>query len=245
MTIRRRGIYLLPNLLTTSSLFFGLYAIILAMEQRFAEAAISVFVAMVLDGLDGQVARLTNTQSAFGVQYDSLSDMVSFGVAPALIVYQWCVPTLGKLGWLVAFVYAAMVALRLARFNTQASSEDKRFFQGLPSPSGAALATSSVWLFSGISTTDQLLPAISVLGLTFIAGILMVSNIRFHSIKQPNLKDRVPFMAILAIVLIYAFIAWKPPVILLLLSLIYITSGVVFTLIKVRRHRDKRHQDKI
>src|SRR5450755_982291 len=148
--IRRRGIYLLPNLLTTAALFAGFYAIVQAMNQRFEQAAVAIFVAMVLDGLDGRVARLTHTQSAFGAEYDSLSDMVCFGAAPALIMYEWALKDLGRFGWISAFVYCAGAALRLARFNTNIGAVDKRFFQGLPSPAAAALVAGFLWLMDDL-----------------------------------------------------------------------------------------------
>src|SRR5689334_3768014 len=146
----RRGIYWLPNLFTTASLFSGFYAIVQAMNGRFETAAIAIFVSMVLDGLDGRIARLTHTQSEFGAQYDSLSDMVSFGAAPALVMYVWALKDLGKLGWIAAFVYCAGAALRLARFNTNIDVIDKRYFQGLPSPMAAALLAVLLWVFDDL-----------------------------------------------------------------------------------------------
>ncbi|MFQ5489006.1 MAG: CDP-diacylglycerol--serine O-phosphatidyltransferase, partial [Gammaproteobacteria bacterium] len=199
---RRRGIYLLPNLFTTAALFAGFYAIIAAIGGRYEAAGIAIFVAQFMDGIDGRVARLTNTQSDFGVEYDSLSDMIAFGLAPALVVYVWSLSSLGKLGWLAAFIYTAGAALRLARFNTQAGTADKAYFQGLPSPPAAALIAGLVWLCSdyGIPGKDL---AVFVLLVTAAAGVLMVSNIRYHSFKDINLKDRVPFVAILVLVLVF------------------------------------------
>ena len=204
---RRRGIYLLPNLFTTAGLFAGFYGIVSAMNSQFESAAIAIFVAMVMDGMDGRIARLTNTQSDFGVEYDSLSDMISFGLAPSLIMYQWVLSGMGKLGWLAAFVYTASTALRLARFNTQAASEDKRFFQGLPSPAAAALLAGMIWLGETQEYVDVANLTIFAFPVTVIAGILMVSNIRFYSLKQIDFKGRVPFVRILLLVLLFVFIA--------------------------------------
>ena len=237
---RRRGIYLLPNLFTTAALFAGFYSIVAAMNLRFESAAIAIFIAMILDGMDGRIARMTNTQSDFGVQYDSLSDMVSFGLAPALVVYQWSLLGLGNLGWLAAFVYAAATALRLARFNTQAASADKQFFQGLPCPAAAALIAGMIWLGDSYGLPDGTTVLGFVFPVTVIAGVLMVSNIRYHSFKQLDLKGRVPFIAVLIIVLLFVFIASEPPLVLFLMSLIYAISGPVLTLAVLRKHRASR-----
>ncbi len=237
---RRRGIYLLPNLFTTAGLFAGFYGIVSAMNSQFESAAIAVFVAMVMDGLDGRIARLTNTQSDFGVEYDSLADMVSFGLAPALIMYQWALSGMGKLGWLAAFVYAASTALRLARFNTQAASEDKRFFQGLPSPAAAALVAGTIWLGETQEFVEVTNLTIVAFPITVLAGILMVSNIRFYSFKEIDLKGRVPFVGILLLVLLFVFIASEPPLVLFSISLVYAISGPVMTLLFIRKHRAAR-----
>ncbi|MFT5134213.1 MAG: CDP-diacylglycerol--serine O-phosphatidyltransferase, partial [Gammaproteobacteria bacterium] len=192
MSKRRRGIYLLPNLFTTAALFCGFYAIIAAINGRYEPAAIALFVAMILDGMDGRIARMTNTQSDFGVQYDSLSDLISFGLAPALVMYQWSLFSLGKIGWLAAFVYAATTALRLARFNTQADTDEKQFFQGLPSPAAAAILAGFIWLSDANDLYDGTNLVWITFPLTIAAGLLMVSNIRYHSFKQFDLKGRVP-----------------------------------------------------
>lgn len=235
----RRGIFLLPNLFTTAALFAGFYAIVAAMNGRFEAAAITIFVAMVLDGMDGRIARMTNTQSAFGAEYDSLSDMVSFGLAPALVVYEWSLATMGKLGWLAAFFYAAGTALRLARFNTQVGTADKRFFQGLPCPSAAAVVIGFVWLGHsyGLMGRDAFPFAFF---LTVACGLLMVSNIRYHSFKQLDLKDRVPFVAVLLIVLIFVLVSIDPPQVLFGAFFLYALSGPVLTLVHVRRRRAER-----
>ena len=236
----RRGIYLLPNLLTTGALFSGFYSIVAAMNQHFGSAAIAIFVAMILDGMDGRIARLTNTQSAFGMQYDSLSDMVSFGLAPALVVYQWALFGMGKLGWLAAFVYTACASLRLARFNTQATSIDKRYFQGLPSPGAAAVLAGLVWFGSSYGLIDGTTIGAMCFLVTVIIGLLMVSNIRYHSFKEFDLKNRIPFVTFLIIVPVFVLIAIEPALILFLLAIIYAISGPIYTLILLRRHRVAR-----
>jgi CDP-diacylglycerol--serine O-phosphatidyltransferase len=236
---RRRGIYLLPNLFTTGCLFSGFYAILAAIKGNFEAAAIAVFVAMIMDGLDGRVARLTNTQSAFGAEYDSLSDMVAFGVAPALVMYLWALSGLGKLGWLAAFIYTACAALRLARFNTQIGIADKRFFQGLPSPSAAAIVASAVWLAvdNDVAGADLSWAAAVI---TTLAGLLMVSNLRFHSFKQIDFRGRVSFFAAVAVMLVFSVIFFQPPLMLFLGFLAYAVSGPVLTLVYLRRHRSQR-----
>lgn len=236
---QRRGIYLLPNLFTTAALFAGFYAIVASMGERFEAAAVAIFVAMVLDGVDGRIARMTQTQSAFGAEYDSLADMVSFGLAPALVVYAWSLSWVGKLGWLAAFIYAAGAALRLARYNTQVASADKRYFQGLPSPSGAALLAALVWLGDDYGITGQAAVGVTM-AVTLGAGLLMVSKFRYHSFKELDLRGRVPFVAILAVVLVFVFISSHPPLVLFLLFAVYALSGPVFTLFQIRRRRAAR-----
>jgi CDP-diacylglycerol--serine O-phosphatidyltransferase len=226
--LRRKGIYLLPNAFTTAALFAGFYAVVQAMNSRFEVAAIAIFVAMVLDGMDGRVARLTNTQSAFGEQYDSLSDMTSFGVAPALVVYEWALVDLGRWGWLAAFVYVAGAALRLARFNTNIEVVDKRFFQGLPSPSAAALVAGLVWL--SVDNKLPVNPAIMAwiaFALTMYAGVTMVSNAPFYSGKSFALGRSVPFWSILMLVGVFVFVSSDPPVVLFSLFVVYGFSGWV------------------
>src|SRR3970040_754946 len=237
---RRRGIYILPNLFTTGALFAGFYSIVAAMNAEFESAAIAIIVAMILDGMDGRIARLTNTQSDFGVQYDSLSDMVSFGLAPALVIYQWSLASLGQLCWLAAFIYTAATALRLARFNTQAASAGKQYFQGLPSPAAAALIAGLIWFAETLEIEDGGSILFITFPVTVIAGILMVSNIRYHSFKQFDLKGRVPFIAVLIVVLVFVFIASEPSSVLFLVSLFYATSGPVYTLSAIRNDRASR-----
>ena len=195
--IRRRGIYLLPNLFTTAALFAGFYAIVQAMNLNFDQAAIAIFVAMVLDSLDGRVARLTKTQSAFGAEYDSLSDMVSFGAAPALVMYEWVLRDMGKLGWVAAFVYCACAALRLARFNTMLDVADKRWFTGIPSPAAAALVAGCVWIVDDYNVDPLTITLVGAGASPCSPGLTMVSNLKYWSFKSINLQKSVPFVAIL------------------------------------------------
>ncbi|HEY8118605.1 MAG TPA: CDP-diacylglycerol--serine O-phosphatidyltransferase [Methylophilaceae bacterium] len=235
-SLRERSIYLLPNLFTTASLFAGFYAIVQAMNGRFEHSAVAIFIAMVMDGLDGRVARLTNTQSAFGAEYDSLSDMVSFGVAPALVLYVWALQPMGKLGWIAAFIYCASAALRLARFNTKLDESDKRYFQGLPSPAAAALLAGLVWVSfdNGVSGTEVFFGVIKMTWLawaiTLIAGFSMVSDLRYYSGKDINLRNSVPFVVILLIVLAFVLISYSPPEVLFFVSLLYGLSGYLLWL---------------
>ncbi len=236
----RRGIYLLPNLFTTAALFAGFYAIVAAMGGRFEAAAVAIFIAMVLDGLDGRVARLTNTQSAFGAEYDSLSDMVSFGLAPALVMYEWSLHSMGKIGWLAAFIYTAGAALRLARFNTQLEIADKRFFQGLPSPAAAAVVTGLVWVGYDYDVSGTTLAWLASF-VTISIGVLMVSNVRFYSFKELDLKGRVPFMAMLVVILIFVLVSLDPPQVLFGTFVAYALSGPLITgwlLLRRRRQRE-------
>ncbi len=223
--MRDRGIYLLPNLFTTGALFAGFYAVVQAMNGRFEHAAVAIFIAMVLDGLDGRVARLTHTQSAFGAEYDSLSDMVSFGVAPALVIYEFALQGMGKFGWIAAFVYCAGAALRLARFNTQLDTvTDKRFFQGLPSPAAAALIAGFVWVMVEYGVAGQDIRWLAAL-IALFGGLTMVSNFRFYSGKEINLRKSVPFFVILLIVLAFILVSTSPPEVLFGVFVLYGLSG--------------------
>ena len=226
---RRRGIYLLPNLFTTAALFAGFFATVQAMNQRFDWAAIAIFAAMVLDGMDGRVARLTHTQSAFGEHYDSLSDMASFGVAPAIVMYEWALRGLGRWGWAAAFVYCAGAALRLARFNANIGSVDKRFFQGLPSPAAAALVAGFVWLAvdNHFLIQDAWLPWVAF-GVTVYAGLTMVSSAPFYSGKSFHLGVSVPFWVMVAIVVVIFFVSSDPPKVLFALFCCYAVSGYIY-----------------
>ncbi|HEX4521972.1 MAG TPA: CDP-diacylglycerol--serine O-phosphatidyltransferase [Casimicrobiaceae bacterium] len=226
--VRRRGIYLLPNLFTTASLFAGFYAIVQAMNGRFDQAAIAIFVAMVLDSLDGRVARLTKTQSAFGAEYDSLSDMVSFGAAPALIVYEWSLRGMGKLGWIAAFVYVAGAALRLARFNTMLEVADKRYFQGLPSPAAAALVAGFVWIADDNAIDPEGIRWVAW-AVTVFAGLTMVSNLKYYSFKTINLRRSVPFLAIFSIVLFFVLVSYQPAIVLFAGFVVYALAGYVWS----------------
>ncbi|MEC4721028.1 CDP-diacylglycerol--serine O-phosphatidyltransferase [Noviherbaspirillum sp. CPCC 100848] len=223
---RRRGIYLLPNAFTTANLFCGFFAIVMAMNLKFDYAAVAIFAAMLLDSVDGRVARITNTQSEFGAQYDSLSDMLSFGAAPALVVYEWSLRGMGKLGWLAAFVYCAGAALRLARFNTNIGVVDKRYFQGIPSPAAAALVTGFIWLMDdlGFAGTDLTWYAWTI---TLYAGLTMVTNVPFYSFKEINFRKSVPFIAIFLIVLVFVLISSDPPKVLFGMFVLYGLSGYV------------------
>jgi len=245
----RKGIYLLPNLFTTAALFAGFYAIIAAIKGNFEIACIAIFLAMILDGLDGRVARMTNTQSAFGAEYDSLADMASFGLAPSLVVYQWSLihmasmgSTWGKLGWLAAFIYTASAALRLARFNTQVGIADKRFFHGLPSPAAAAVVVGGVWFcvtydvggIEGIEGIDVMFPALL---LTTTAGLLMVSRFTYYSFKDFDLKKRVPFIAVLIILMAFVLVSIETPTVLFIIFFLYMISGPLFSLFRWLRKR--------
>ncbi len=236
---KRRGIYLLPNLFTTGCLFAGYYAVVSAINGHFETAAVAIFVAMVLDGLDGRVARLTNTATEFGMQYDSLADMVSFGVAPALVIYLWSLQYLGKLGWLASFLYVAGAALRLARFNTQVETVDKRFFQGLPSPSAAAMVAGFVWI--GVEyELDPLGIGVVALVISVLGGVMMVSNFRYYSFKGLDLKGKVPFVTLLLAVLVFVFISIDPAKVLFFIFIVYALSGPVVTLVGLRQRREER-----
>ncbi len=241
--LRRRGIYILPNLFTTAALFAGFYAIVQAMNGLFEYSAVAIFVAMIMDALDGRVARLTHTQSEFGAEYDSLSDMVSFGVAPALVIYEWSLKGLGKWGWFAAFIYCAGTALRLARFNTNIDVIDKRYFQGLPSPAAAALVAGFVWLahdnhqfLAGFGEDIRWL----ALALTVFAGVTMVSNVRFYSFKDINLRKSVPFIVVLLIVGFFVVVSSYPPGVLFLIFLGYSLSGYAFWVLDWYRRRHAR-----
>lgn len=232
-----RGIYLLPNLFTTAALFCGFYGIVQAMNQAFSVAAVAIFAAMVLDSLDGRVARMTNTQSAFGAEYDSLADMVSFGAAPALIVYEWALKGMGKMGWVAAFVYVAGAALRLARFNTNSAVLDKAWFQGLPSPAAAALVAGFVWVMDDVKMAGAELDWLAW-SITFYAGVTMVSSVPFFSGKDLHFKRSVPFLVLALIPLVFALASQDPPKVLFGLFVVYGLSGyVVYLVKKVRGQR--------
>ncbi len=225
---RHRSIYLLPNAFTTAALFCGFYAIVMSMNQKFEQAGIAIFIAMVLDGLDGRIARLTHTQSEFGAQYDSLSDMVSFGAAPALVMYEWSLKGMGKMGWLGAFIYCAGAALRLARFNTNIAVVDKRYFQGIPSPAAAALVAGLILVMTdeGIAGSGPLMRWVAWT-VTVFAGLTMVSNVPFYSFKDVNFRKAVPYGMIFLIVLFFVAVSIHPPMMLFGMFVLFALSGYV------------------
>ena len=237
-TERRRGIYLLPNLFTTAALFSGFYSVVSGVNGQFEAAAIAIFVSMIFDGLDGRVARLTNTQSKFGEQYDSLADMVSFGVAPAMLMFNWALADLGKFGWACSFIYMACAALRLARFNAMIDTADKNFFTGLASPAAAWVVAGMAWVGHEQGWSGELLP----LGLSYVVGtvtafvgLLMIANIRYNSFKGIDLRGRVPFVVLLIVVLVFALVTVDPARVLLATAVIYAFSGPVqFVLDKLK-----------
>ena len=237
----KRGIYLLPSIITTFALFAGFYSIVASINGDFTLAAISIMVAMLWDTLDGRVARLTNTQSTFGAEYDSLSDLVSFGVAPALLVYEWSLSDLGRFGWLAAFIYLACAALRLARFNTQVGASDKRYFQGLPSPASAGVIASMIWLkFWNFEYFDIGVVSLSYyigVAITILCGLLMVSNVRYFSFKEFNSTDKASFRFLLLTVLSLFVLLYKPNIVLFAGFFIYMLSGPFITIIGVYKRR--------
>lgn len=228
------GIYLLPNLLTTASLFAAFYSLVASMKGQYEAAVIAMLIGMIADGLDGRIARLTNTQSAFGAQYDSLSDMVTFGVAPPLLLYNLMLSQLGKVGWLVAFVYTATVALRLARFNTQLETADTRYFQGLPCPPAAAVMASFAWLCYQNGWQHSAIPVLTAI-LSLLASVLMVSNLRYYSFKEIDFKGKVPFLYILVMIILFVAIAADPAVVLFIGFSIYALSGPIMTWVHFRK----------
>lgn len=234
--VRHRGVYLLPNMFTTGALFCGFYAVVSAMHGNFTHAAVAIFAAMLLDSMDGRVARLTNTQSAFGEQYDSLADMVSFGVAPALVVFSWTLHDLGRWGWAAAFIYTACAALRLARFNTQIGVVDKKYFIGLASPAAAAVVASMVWVWDDIKPADGW--AILIAVVTAFTGLLMVSNFRYTSFKSLDFRGRVPFGFMLLIVMVFALLIIYQQLGLLALAVIYGLSAPVYWAYRVLFRRN-------
>lgn len=239
--VRRKGVYLLPNLFTTAALFSGFYAIVAGMDGNFANAAMAILAAQILDGFDGRVARMTNTTSAFGVQYDSISDMVSFGLAPALVIFSWGLEPLGKLGWAVAFIFAACAAIRLARFNTQVETVDKRFFVGLASPPSAAVLAFTTWVGKDVQPGLEL--SILTAVVTLFLALLMVSNLKYNSFKGLDVKGRVPFVVLVAMVLVFAIIIIDPPKVLLLMACTYAASGPVMWIWARRPRRAEGAKD--
>jgi len=244
----KKGIYLLPSIFTTFALFAGFYSIVASVNGDFTLAAISIMVAMLWDALDGRVARLTNTQSAFGAEYDSLSDLVSFGVAPALLVYLWSLSDLGRIGWLAAFIYLACAALRLARFNMQVGASDKRYFQGLPSPASAGVIASMIWLkFWNFEYLDFGVVSSSYyigVSITILCGLLMVSNVRYFSFKEFDSTEKASFRFLLLTVLGFILLLYKPNVVLFTGFFIYMISGPLITIFGVYKRRQKKKRGK-
>ena len=244
----KRGIYLLPSIITTFALFAGFYSIVASINGDFTLAAISIMVAMLWDTLDGRVARLTNTQSAFGAEYDSLSDLVSFGVAPALLVYEWSLSDLGRFGWLAAFIYLACAALRLARFNTQVGATDKRYFQGLPSPASAGVIASMIWLkFWNFEYFDFGVVSLSYyigVTITILCGLLMVSNVRYFSFKEFDSTDKASFRFLLLTVLSLIVLLYKPNIVLFSGFFIYMLSGPFITIFGINKRRQQKKKDR-
>lgn len=238
--VRRKGIFLLPNLLTTGALFAGFFAVISGMNNEFHNACMAILAAMFLDGLDGRVARLTNTQSAFGAEYDSLSDMLAFGVAPALICFSWALSDLGTLGWTAAFFYVACAALRLARFNVQLGTASKRFFVGLASPAAAGLVVFMVWVCDEYDVEVTFPTSVMAAILTMIAGLLMVLNVHYLSFKDMDFRNRVPFFVILMVILLFVIVSWDPPVVLFVIAILYALSGPMLTFYQYRKKKSKK-----
>jgi len=245
-----KGVFLLPNALTTGAMFAGFYSIISGINGDFIAGAVAVVVAGVLDGLDGRVARLTNTQSEFGVQYDSLSDLISFGLAPALLAFNWSLasmseisPLAGKLGWLAAFLFAACAALRLARFNTQASSGEKSYFQGLASPAAAGTLVCTIWFFADQGITGESVRWLLWLE-TVTLGLLMFSRVRYFSGKSWPTGDRIPTGFLFLVVLVFVLLAADPPTVLMVIGVIYVLSGLVMTVLGRQQWKKRRSRRK-
>lgn len=240
---RIRGIYLIPNLFTLAAMFAGFYAIVAGMKGYYENAAIAIFVAVIMDGLDGRIARLMQAQSEFGAQLDSLSDMVSFGITPAMVMYTWSLAVLGKPGWLAAFIYAVCTALRLARYNTQAHKADKRYFQGLATPAAASFIASIIWVCSIYGITGESIALLMVV-VVILLGLLKVSTMRYRSFKDLDLRNKVPFVVILFAVLVLVLISFDPPDILLLLTFLYIVSGPINTIWALHKRRHLKRAKK-
>ncbi len=228
------SIYLLPNLFTTASLFFAFYSIVASLKGHYEAAVVAIFIGMIADGLDGRIARLTNTQSAFGAQYDSLSDMVTFGVAPALLLYSWILHSMGKIGWLVSFMFTASAALRLARFNTHVEDKDKRYFQGLSSPTSSAVVTSFAWMCHQYQFNNGFVMILTAI-ITVIMAVLMISNIRYYSFKDLDFKGKVPFLYLVIMVILFIAIAVNPAVVLFLGFSAYALSGPIHMILHTYR----------
>lgn len=233
----RKGVYILPNLITSASLFGGFYSIIAAFDGQFENAAVAILISAVLDGLDGRVARLTGTTSRFGVEYDSLADLVAFGLAPGILIFTWALRPFGRYGWLAAFLYVVCGALRLARFNVQAGTIESKRFNGLPIPAAAALVATTVLMFFSIGRGQEMAKHITVLALVYLLAFFMVSNIKFYSFKELNLSQRMPFRLLVGLILLFIIVAAEPTIMLFVLSFAYVISGPITTLLDRRKRR--------
>jgi CDP-diacylglycerol--serine O-phosphatidyltransferase len=234
----RRGIYILPNIFTSLNLFCGFYAVIASINGKFAAAAVAIIIGVVFDILDGKIARATNTTSKFGIEYDSLSDLISFGLAPGVMMYLWALKPLGRIGWLAAFLFLACGALRLARFNSQAGTISSDYFVGLPIPAGAGMAATTVLFCHRVSVAGNVNPFL-VLVLLYVLSFLMVSTIKYNSFKKPELFRKMNFNVLVAVILIFIFIAAQPSIALFLLGVAYVISGPYITL----KHHNKASQE--
>ncbi len=235
----RRGVYLIPNLLTTAALFAGFYSIIAAINGDFVKSCIAIFIAQLLDGADGRVARMTHTQSEFGAQYDSMSDVLAFGLAPAILAFQWSLNDMGQVGWVAAFIYVASAALRLARFNVQIGIVDKKYFVGLASPAAAGVIWASIWAMEEFGIHGDQVRWMMVV-LVPVIGLLMVSPVRYYSFKDVGGQRQVPFLVLLAIVLVFALIALDPARVLLGFAVVYSVHGPVMELIRLAKRKKKK-----
>lgn len=240
----KRGVYLLPNLITSASLFGGFYSIISALDGNFEHAAIAILISAVLDGLDGRVARLTGTSSKFGVEYDSLADIIAFGIAPGVLIFTWALRPFGRYGWLAAFLYVVCGALRLARFNVQVTTVESKRFSGLPIPAAAALVATTVLMFFTIGRGEEMVKHITVLVLVYALAFLMISNVKFYSFKELNLSQRMPFRLLVALIFLLIVIAAQPTIMLFLLTFGYVVSGPVTTLLDRRKKMMEKRAEK-
>ncbi len=236
----KKGVYLLPNLITSASLFGGFYSIIAALDGQFENAAIAILVSAVLDGLDGRVARLTGSTSKFGVEYDSLADLVAFGLAPGILIFTWALRPFGRYGWLAAFLYVVCGALRLARFNVQITTIESKRFNGLPIPAAAAMVCATVLLFFYIGKGEELTRHITVLVLIYALAFLMISNVKYYSFKQLNLSQRMPFRLLVGLILLFLAVAAQPNIMLFLLIFGYVISGPITTFLDYRHRQPLR-----
>ena len=233
----RKGVYILPNLITSASLFGGFYSIIAALDGQFENAAVAILISAVLDGLDGRVARLTGTTSRFGVEYDSLADLVAFGLAPGILIFSWALRPFGRYGWLAAFLYVVCGALRLARFNVQIGTIESKRFNGLPIPAAAALVATTVLMFFDIGRGQEMAKHITVLILIYLLAFFMVSNVKFYSFKELHLSQRMPFRLLVGLILLFIIVAAEPTIMLFVMSFAYVMSGPITTLLDRRKRR--------